>query len=189
MKNTIESKTTLKGLLGRIISQLIWKLIVVTTLYLAVAHPNWFTSEYPWSVWTDLGPVVKWIIIVCDVIALVCLLRSFLYNIIYAPTTLLCIDENNDGTLTFTTSYKSFFGFSYVASTIVHKLLSVNVTQGYFGKIYDTGNVIIKVSAYNNTATKEHEFSINGVEGPFSLKGKIQEIVPVANDKLNIQEC
>jgi hypothetical protein len=187
MEKIIKSKTTLKGLVDEMNANLIAVFIIGIILYLPIANPDWFTSEDRWNPWQDFGPIVKWILIVGCSIALISLLSDFLETILYGHTRSLSINLN-EGSLIITTSYKSFFRFSCEQSTIAHKLLSVNVSQGYFGKMYDTGTVKIKVSAYNNTQANEHEFSIDGVESPFNLKATIQEIVPVANDKLNIKE-
>ena len=187
MKKFIELKTTLIGLLDEIISNAIVMSITIIALNIAITNPEWFTSEDYHNAWQDFGPFVKWILIVVCSIVLICLLRGFLQTVLYGQTRSLSINLN-EGALTLTTSHKSFFRFSCEQSTIAHKLLSVNVTQGYFGKKYNTGTLTIKVSAYNNTEANEHEFSIDGVEDPFNLKATIQESVPIANDKLNIKE-
>jgi hypothetical protein len=186
MKKLIESKTTLIGLLDEIISNVIVMSITIIALNIAITKPEWFTSEDYYSLWKDFGPFVKWSLIVGCSIALICLLRDFLEIVLYGQTKSLSINLN-EGALTLTTSHKSFFKFSYEKSTIAHKLLSVNVTQGYFGKLYDTGTLTIKVSAYNNTEANEHEFTIEGISNPFGMKNEVQENIPVANDKLNIK--
>lgn len=188
MKNSIELKTTLIGLLDAIISNVIVMSITITALNIAINKPEWFTSEDHYNLWQDFGPFVKWSLIIGCSIALICLSRDLLEIVLYGQSRSLSINLN-EGALTLTTSHKSFFRFSCEKSTIAHKLTSVNVTQGYFGKMYDTGSVVLKFSAYNNTEANEHEFGIYGVEDPFNLKATIQEMVPIANDKLNIKEA
>ena len=187
MKTKIELKSTREGVIDQIFSNLSWILILAICFCLPIVCPDWFISKDKCSPWEFFGPILKWIIIICSPIALIVLLREFFEIIIYAPTYLLNIDNQND-VLIFTTFRKSFFGFSFQKSTIVHKLLSVDVTQAYFGRCYNTGALTITGSTYNNTETNEYTFVIEGISDPFAMKNMVQETLPTANDKLNIKQ-
>lgn len=63
------------------------------------------------------------------------------------------------------------------SSSIFDRITDVEVRQSLYGRLTDTGDILISAITYTNADVIETDFQISGIEAPYAKKSEIEQFV------------
>lgn len=182
--NEITLQTTTKGLTGVLIECFIW--FAVNALLAWKNYFFWMQVEYGTN--NDVIILLLWFVLLINTPIALLFLYGFLTHLFFGKTRSLEISKEEEGAYKAKTKYKRWFLYSYEKEQIAHQFSTIDVEQGFFGRLFNTGKLIIHLERYRNIGDPENvELMIRGVENPYERKAEVTDYLPFGSDKVTIK--